>query len=160
MTDKPAESSGSAAKPMSTTPGETSTPAATVVVKEEKTQPFRLRELAAKMAQRRRRTTAAELTFKRGKGSEVRVPLERTETVIGRDPVCDIVLSEKAASARHARIRRGPGGFYELEDLGSTNGVFVDGERVERMTLLDGDTFQIGDTRFAILVAPVVGEEG
>ena len=129
--------------------------------KEEKTQPFRLRDLAQKIALRRRRTTAAELTFKRGKGAEVRIPLERTETVIGRDPVCDIVLStEKAASARHARIRRGPGGFYEVEDLGSTNGVFVDGERVEKMTLLDGDSFQIGDTRFSILVAPVVGEDG
>jgi pSer/pThr/pTyr-binding forkhead associated (FHA) protein len=146
---------------MATTPGEASTPAGVTPPKEEKTQPFRLRDLAHKMAQRRRRTTAAELTFKRGKGAaEVRVPLERTETVIGRDPVCDIVLSEKAASARHARIRRGPGGFYELEDLGSSNGVFVDGERVEKMTLLDGDSFQIGDTRFSILVAPVVGEEG
>lgn len=144
---------------MATTPGESSTPSATAPT-EEKTETFRLRELAVKMAQRRRRTTAAELTFKRGKGAEVRVPLERTDTVIGRDPTCDIVLSEKAASARHARIRRGPGGFYEIEDLGSTNGVFVDGERIEKMTLLDGDTFQIGDTRFAILVAPIVGEDG
>ncbi len=155
MSDKP-ESTGSSATPMATTPGEEAAPAPA----EEKTQPFRLRELAAKMAQRRRRSTAAELTFKRGKGAEVRVPLERSETVIGRDPMCDIVLAERAASARHARIRRGPGGFFELEDLGSTNGVLVEGERVEKITLLDGDTFQIGDTRFAILVAPVVGEEG
>ena len=164
MSDKP-ESSGSAAAPLSTTPGEASqarreAAAAAAPPKEEKTQPFRLRELAAKLAQRRRRTTAAELTFKRGRGADVRVPLERAETVIGRDAVCDIVLSDAATSARHARIRRGPGGFYELEDLGSTNGVFVEGERVEKMTLLDGDTFQIGDTRFAILVAPVLGEEG
>ncbi len=185
MVDKPGdkpENPAAAARPPATTPGaasgaassagsgtaaggaapETSTPAAPAPPpKEEKTQPFRLKELAGKLAQRRRRSTAAELTFKRGKsGAEVRVPLERTETVIGRDPVCDIVLAEKSASARHARIKRNGGGFFELEDLGSSNGVFVDGDRIEKMTLLDGDAFQIGDTRFSILIAPVVGEDG
>ncbi len=155
----------SKAEALATTPGESSksqkAPEPEKPPPEEKTQPFRLRELAPKLAQRRRRTTAAELTFKRGKNAaEVRVPLERSETVIGRDGVCDIVLSEKTASARHARIRRTTGGFYELEDLGSSNGVFVDGDRVEKMTLLDGDSFQIGDTKFSILIAPVVGEEG
>lgn len=89
----------------------------------------------------------------------MRVPLDRSETVIGRDTSCDIVLPEPSASARHARIIRTGGGYFELQDLGSTNGIIVDGERVERMTLLDGDTFTIGDTRFSILVAPVVGEE-
>ncbi len=126
---------------------------------EEKTQPFRLRELAAKAALKRRRGTAAELTFRRAR-SDVRVPLDRSETVIGRDGTCDIVLSEKSASARHARIVRGEGGYFEVQDLGSTNGVLVDGERVERMTLQDGDTFFVGDTRFSIVVAPVVGDEG
>lgn len=159
------ENSTSGAKPLATTPGESSksqkAPEPEKPPPEEKTQPFRLKDLAPKLAQRRRRTTAAELTFKRGKNAaEVRVPLERSETVIGRDAVCDIVLSEKTASARHARIRRTTGGFYELEDLGSSNGVFVDGDRVEKMTLLDGDSFQIGDTKFSILIAPVVGEEG
>jgi|GEM_PF-1221590 len=125
---------------------------------EEQTQPFRLRELAARHAQRRRRSTAGELTFRRQK-HDVRVPLDRSETVIGRDTSCDIVLPEASASARHARIVRTAGGYFELQDLGSTNGIIVDGERVERMTLLDGDTFTIGDTRFSILVAPVVGEE-
>lgn len=62
-------------------------------------------------------------------------------------------------SARHARIVRTAGGYFQLQDLGSTNGILVDGERVERMTLLDGDMFTIGDTRFSIVVAPVVGED-
>lgn len=136
----------------------TPAPAAEPLPPEERTQPFRLRELAPRLAQRRRRTTAAELMFKRGR-TDVRVPLDRSETVIGRDPTCDIVLAEKSASARHARIKKGAGGFFELEDLASTNGVFVDGERVERMTLQDGDTFTVGDTRFSIVVATVVGEE-
>jgi pSer/pThr/pTyr-binding forkhead associated (FHA) protein len=124
---------------------------------DEKTQPFRLRELAPRLAQRRRRALGAELTFRRGR-TEVRVPLERNETVLGRDPSCDIVLGDATASARHARIVRGAGGYFELQDLGSTNGVIVDGEPVDRMTLQDGDVFVVGDTRFTVLVAAVVGE--
>ena len=87
------------------------------------------------------------------------MPLDRSETTIGRDPACDIVLPEPSASARHARIVRTDGGYFELQDLDSTNGVIVDGERVSRLTLMDGDTFVVGDTRFSILIAPVVGEE-
>lgn len=155
------EHSTSGAKPLATTPGESSkAQPAPPPPKEEKTQPYRLRELAGRLAQRRRRSTAAELTFKRGKsGAEVRVPLERTETIIGRDSTCDIVLSEKSASLRHCSIKRNAGGFFEVCDLESTNGVWVDGDRVARMTLLDGDSFTVGDTRFSILIAPVVGEE-
>lgn len=110
------------------------------------------------MAQKRRRSTAGELTFRRHK-ADVRVPLDRSETVIGRDPACDIVLPELTVSARHARITRTAGGYFEIEDLDSENGVIVDGERVPRMTLLDGDAFTVGDTRFSILIAPIVGEE-
>jgi pSer/pThr/pTyr-binding forkhead associated (FHA) protein len=126
--------------------------------KEEKTQPFRLKELAPRLAQRRKRGTAAELVFRRNK-VDVRVPLDRSETVIGRDPGCDIILAERSASARHARVTRGAGGYFEVHDLDSTNGVLVDGERVARATLHDGDTFTIGDTRFGIVIAAVVGEE-
>jgi pSer/pThr/pTyr-binding forkhead associated (FHA) protein len=125
---------------------------------EEKTHPYRLRDMAVRLAQKRRRTTAGELVFRRDR-TDVRVPLDRSETVIGRDATCDIVLNEPAASARHARIVRTAGGYFELQDLRSANGTVVDGERVETMTLLDGDTFTIGDTRFAIVVAPIVGEE-
>jgi S-DNA-T family DNA segregation ATPase FtsK/SpoIIIE len=114
--------------------------------------------MAVRLAQKRRRTTAGELVFRRDR-TDVRVPLDRSETVIGRDATCDIVLNEPAASARHARIVRTAGGYFELQDLRSANGTVVDGERVETMTLLDGDTFTIGDTRFAIVVAPIVGEE-
>lgn len=126
---------------------------------DEKTQPFRLRDLAPRLAQRRRRSTAAELTFRRQR-VDVRVPLDRSETTIGRDAGCDIVLSEKSASLRHARIVRTAGGYFELQDLDSTNGIIMDGERLERLTLQDGDTFIIGETRFSILIAAVVGGDG
>ncbi len=155
MTDaKPLEPTAASPAPESTTPPTTVDP----LPAEEKTQPYRLRDLAVRLAQRRRRTTAGELVFRRDR-TDVRVPLDRSETVIGRDAACDIVLTEPAASARHARIVRTAGGYFELHDLRSVNGTLVDGEPVTSMTLLDGDTFMIGDTRFRIIVAPIVGEE-
>ena len=123
----------------------------------EVTQPHKLKP--EKLAKHRRRTTAAELLVKRPKHPEVRVPLDRSETVIGRDPRCDIVLAEESASRRHAKIQRGEGGYFEIVDLGSRNGIIVDGERVERMTLLDGDSFTVGDTDMKIIVGPIVGAE-
>jgi hypothetical protein len=123
---------------------------------EEKTAPHRLKTLAEKQARQRRRTTAAELLVKRPRQPEVRVPLDRTETIIGRDPSCDIVLGEESASRRHARIGRDDGGYFEIVDLGSRNGIIVEDERVDRMTLLDGDAFTIGDTSFVIAVGPLL----
>ncbi len=154
----PSDAAATPGQPTTTTTTTTAATPPTPASPEEQTRPFRLRDLAARHAQRRRRSTAGELTFRRQK-HDVRVPLDRSETVIGRDGTCDIVLPEPSASARHARIVRTGGGYFELQDLGSTNGIVVDGERIERMTLLDGDTFTIGDTRFSIVVAPVVGEE-
>lgn len=144
-----------------TPPADAAPPSSTTTTApvDEKTQAFRLKDAAPRLAQRRRRGIAAELTFRRQR-TDVRVPLDRSETVIGRDPGCDIVLSEKSASARHVRIVRAAGGYFEVEDLDSTNGLIVDGERVRRMTLQDGDIFTVGDTRFSIIIAAVVGEEG
>lgn len=124
---------------------------------DEKTAPHRLRKLAVRLATQRRRSTAATLVVRRPKQAEVRVPLDRSETLIGRDPRCDIVLRESSASRKHARIRRNDGGFFEVLDLGSRNGVWVDQARVDRMTLVDGDSFVIGDTAFVIAVGTVVG---
>jgi len=55
--------------------------------------------------------------------------LEKIETIIGRDRSADIRYDEKGLSRRHARILRDGGRFF-LEDAGSRNGTFVDGERV------------------------------
>src|SRR5690606_1467956 len=55
----------------------------------------------------------------------------------------DMVLVEEMVSRRHARIEV-RGGVVEIEDLGSTNGTFVNGERVERAVLKEGDRVLIG----------------
>ena len=124
---------------------------------EEKTEPYRLKALAERLGRQRRRATAGALLVRRPHQQEVRVPLERDETRIGRDPGADIVLTEESASREHAEVRRTAAGYFEVVDLASDNGVWVDGERVERMTLLDGDVFTIGDTVFAVIVGPAVG---
>jgi diguanylate cyclase (GGDEF)-like protein len=67
-------------------------------------------------------------------------------TVIGRTAGCDIVIPESRVSRRHAIIRRMAAGSndFELVDLGSTNGTFVDGERVTQMVLQRGHKVAIG----------------
>jgi predicted component of type VI protein secretion system len=55
--------------------------------------------------------------------------LDRSELTIGRDTTNDIVINDAEVSRKHARILLQGGGFV-LEDLGSTNGTFVDGQRL------------------------------
>ena len=68
------------------------------------------------------------------------------DTIIGRDPRCQVWLDHAGVSRRHAQIRIGPGPDRPLlSDLGSTNGTFVRGERVdEPMPLADGDVIKVG----------------
>jgi len=67
-------------------------------------------------------------------------------TVIGRTAGCDIVIPESRVSRRHAIIRRLAGGpsDFEVVDLDSTNGTFVDGERVSQTVLEPGHKVAIG----------------
>jgi len=67
-------------------------------------------------------------------------------TVIGRHRSSDLVLFDPNVSRRHAIVHRRPAGFV-IEDLGSTNGVVVNGERVVTHELADGDEVTVGDTR-------------
>jgi diguanylate cyclase (GGDEF)-like protein len=69
--------------------------------------------------------------------------LDRDELRLGRHTSSDIVLADDGVSRRHARITR-DGEGYLIEDLGSANGTFVQGKRVERHRLRDGDVFQVG----------------
>jgi hypothetical protein len=66
-----------------------------------------------------------------------------SEVVVGRSSDLDMVLVEDMVSRRHAKITVN-GDNVTIQDLGSTNGTFVNGERIERMTLTDGDRVLIG----------------
>jgi diguanylate cyclase (GGDEF)-like protein len=63
--------------------------------------------------------------------------------VLGRSLGIDIVLDAQAVSRRHASVTV-DGASCEIRDLGSSNGTYVNGERIERKLLSDGDTIQLG----------------
>jgi len=62
---------------------------------------------------------------------------------VGRANECEIWLSDDGVSRKHATITLDNGG-YLVEDLGSANGTFVGGQKIERTTLRDGDLIQFG----------------
>ena len=68
--------------------------------------------------------------------------LTKDTITIGRADNCDIHLDDSSVSRLHARLTRLEHGF-EIEDSGSTNGVFVNRERVERASLQHGDVISI-----------------
>lgn len=67
---------------------------------------------------------------------------------IGRAVECDIVIASKSVSRQHTRIRR-DGLRWFVDDLGSTNGTWLNGERLTgSLVLLDGDSLKVGDVTF------------
>lgn len=67
--------------------------------------------------------------------------------IIGRDPNCDLTISERAVSRQHAKFDRTPSGF-SVTDLGSTNGTWVNGIKVTIQQLRSGDRIRIGGRIF------------
>ena len=76
-------------------------------------------------------------------GEEERFDLPERATRVGRHEENDIVLAGPTVSARHATIRREQVGTV-IEDEGSLNGTFVNGELVQQQLLEAGDRIQIG----------------
>ncbi len=84
------------------------------------------------------------LRFVSGKYQGGEFPLaEGEEVVVGRSSDLDMVLVEEMVSRKHAVFRL-QGGVLTVEDQGSTNGTFVNGERIEKATLNEGDRVLIG----------------
>jgi len=72
--------------------------------------------------------------------------LSKSEIVIGRDVSADVVINSAEVSRRHARLRLDPAGQYIIEDLGSTNGTFINGQRISVPQILRlGDTIMLGE---------------
>jgi hypothetical protein len=80
--------------------------------------------------------TASRLIVRTGPNPGMVFDLTKEITTLGRDVINDIVLGDPEVSRQHARLTRTPGG-YVLEDLGSTNGSFVNGERLSSPRVLN-----------------------
>lgn len=71
-------------------------------------------------------------------------PLNKEQILIGRDVRCDIMFKDESVSRRHAEVIRLAEG-YLLRDLGSRNGTFVNGQRIQEYLLQEGDSLSLGD---------------
>jgi diguanylate cyclase (GGDEF)-like protein len=79
-----------------------------------------------------------------------RFPLTRNEVVLGRGADCDVQVDRDSVSRRHARVFR-DGEAWMIEDLGSTNGSYVNDVPVQRSVLRDADFLKIGAAIFKFL---------
>src|SRR5262245_10128450 len=92
---------------------------------------------------------ALEVLHAEGVGERT-VPLGGARATIGRKPGNAIVLGDPHVCGVHAEVVE-EGGRWVLRDLGSTNGTFLDGRKIEEVTLSPGDEFVVGQTRMRFL---------
>ena len=80
-----------------------------------------------------------------------RFPLTgRTSFIAGRDLSCTLPILDPAVSRRHAQLRVSESGTLEVQDLKSRNGTWVNGARVQRATVVPGDTLAFGTVAFTL----------
>lgn len=89
---------------------------------------------------------SALLIVQRGPNAGARFLLDRDTTVAGRHPDAEIFLDDVTVSRKHAEFLRN-GTLFEVRDLGSLNGTYFNGERIERKQLVDGSEVQVGKYR-------------
>lgn len=88
----------------------------------------------------------ALLVVQRGPGAGSRFLLDEDLVVVGRHPDSDIFLDDVTVSRRHAEFHRDSSGF-DVVDVGSLNGTYVNRDRIDQVRLKDGDEVQIGKFR-------------
>jgi pSer/pThr/pTyr-binding forkhead associated (FHA) protein len=85
--------------------------------------------------------------------NSTRLAITKTASRIGRRADNDIVFSNDSVSGHHAELHMGRDGSFTITDLGSGNGILINGSRVTQSTLRDGDTVELGEVRFRFSVA-------
>lgn len=93
---------------------------------------------------------SALLVVKRGPNAGTRFQLDKDVVSAGRHPDSDIFLDDVSVSRRHAEFRR-TGEGYDVVDVGSLNGTYVNREPIESSQLAGGDEVQIGKFRLVFL---------
>ena len=99
----------------------------------------------------------ALLAVRRGPNAGARFLLDHDVTTSGRHPDSDIFLDDVTVSRRHAEFRL-EGGEFQVVDVGSLNGTYVNREPVDSAVLANGDEVQIGKFRLVYLTGPRTGE--
>jgi len=79
-----------------------------------------------------------------------RIPLPTQVMRIGRVPDNDLVLPDLDVSRHHAELRKSPTGSYEIVDVGSHNGIYVNGQRITSKLLTEADLVSIGHSTFCL----------
>jgi len=72
--------------------------------------------------------------------------LSKPETIVGRGDDADILIDDGGISRHHAKLKVTSNKAFVVEDLGSKNGTFFKGQRVQQIELRDGDRFQVGSS--------------
>jgi predicted component of type VI protein secretion system len=91
------------------------------------------------------------LVMFRSDGERRSFSMARDMTVIGRREDCDLRIPLGEVSRKHCRIVR-DGDSLKLEDLGSSNGTFLNAHRVQEALLTPGDTIQVGPVVFVLQI--------
>ena len=102
---------------------------------------------------------SALLVVKRGPNAGSRFLLDQPTTSAGRHPDSDIFLDDVTVSRRHAEFRL-EGGEFQVVDVGSLNGTYVNREPVDSAVLANGDEVQIGKFRLVFLTGPKGDDSG
>src|SRR5215213_4171122 len=100
----------------------------------------------------------AVLVMFRNDGERRSFSISRETTVIGRRQDCDLMIPLGEISRKHCRIIKDDDGL-RLEDLGSSNGTFHNGRRVQEATLAAGDTVAVGPVKFVVQIDGVPAED-
>ena len=115
------------------------------------------RELTAAQARGAPRVRSGEMIRIAGEGPAKHVLARHTR--IGRVPGCDLQIDSPSVSRYHALVHVGDRDTV-IEDLGSTNGVLVNGRKVTRHVLCDGDEVTLGESHFRYVSRPLTPEVG
>jgi pSer/pThr/pTyr-binding forkhead associated (FHA) protein len=114
-----------------------------------------LKQQGDKLAVQKKPAIILYINMEQGKESVRR--FSQPEVMIGRDPKCDLSMTDEALSAHHARLTHHHGQWW-LEDLNSTNGTFLNHEILKTpAVVISGDKFKCGNTIFSIQVEDTNG---
>lgn len=100
----------------------------------------------------------ARLFLRRGNASSENFVIRSGSIVAGRDQECDLILDEKKASRKQFKIYRNGNKFF-IQDLGSSNGTYVNQKRITEAALSSEDRIRVGETEFQFVAQEESFEE-